>query len=161
MRTFLSALSFLLLAGCSGYQLGGPKAAFRRIEIAPVRNSTARPGTHAVLHNKLVEAFASDPRVRLGAGDALLSTEITQYHRDGLTTRPNDAYLFSSYRVGFTVRCTLTTDNGRKVLFKDRDFTAHLTLQAAGDAAAEEASLGANLFADIAAQVREAATTAW
>ena len=161
MRTFLSGLALLLLAGCSAYQLGGPKAAFRRIEIAPVRNSTPRPGTHAILHNKLVEAFSSDPRVKVGGGDALLTTEITQYHRDGLTTKSTDAYVFSSYRVGFTVRCTLTTDGGRKVLFKDRDFTAHLTLQAAGDSSAEELSLGSNLFADIASQIREAATTAW
>lgn len=161
MRRLVSGLAFLALVGCGSYQLGGPKAAFRRIEVTPVRNSTARPGTHAVLHNKLVEAFAADPRVRIGGGDAVLTTEIVQYQRDGLSTRSTDAYLFTSYRIGFTVRCTLTTEGGRKVLFKDRNFTASAVFQPAGDSAAEELSLGTNLFADIAAQIREAATTAW
>lgn len=161
MRNLLSLALLAVLTGCSGYQLGAPKAPFRSIEIAPVRNSTSRPGTHAVLHNKLVEAFASDPRVRVGTGDAVLSTEVTKYRREGLTTQPNDAYVYSSYRVTFTVRCTLTAQNGARVLFRDREFSATATLEPRGDSSAEELSLGSNLFADIAAQIREAATTVW
>ncbi len=148
-----------LLAGCSAYQLGGPKAAFSRIEVAPVRNSTPRPGTHAVLHGKLVEALDADPRIKVGPGEALLTTEVTQYRREGFTTKSGDAYVFTSYRVTFVVHCTLTT--GQRTLFKDREFTATTTLQNAGDSAAEELSLGPTLFADIASQIREAATTAW
>ena len=161
MRNFFAFVLLAALSGCSAYQLGGPKAAFRRIEIAPVRNSTARPGTHAVLHNKLAEAFAADPRVQVGPGEAVLATEVAEYRREGLTTKPDDAYDFSSYRVTFTVRCTLTTESGRRVLFRDRDFTATAVLEPRGDASSEELSLGAHLFADLAAQIREAATTAW
>ena len=110
-----------LLAGCSAYQLGGPKAAFSRIEVAPIRNSTSRPGTHAVLQGKLVEALDADPRIKVGPGEALLSTEVTQYRREGFTTKSGDAYTFTSYRVTFVVRCTLTT--GQRTLFKNREFT--------------------------------------
>lgn len=149
----------LFLAGCSAYQLGGPKVAFTHVEVAPVRNSTPRPSTHAVLHGKLVEALESDPRVKVGPGEALLSTEVTQYRREGFTTKSGDAYTFTSYRVTFVVRCTLTT--GQRTLFKDREFAATATLQNVGDPAAEELSLGPTLFADIASQIREAATTAW
>lgn len=149
------------LAGCSAYHLGGPKPAFRSIEVAPIRNSTSRTGTHAVLHGKLVEALAADPRVKIGAGDALLETEITRYQRDGFTTKTGDAYAFTSYRVSFEVRCTLTAEGGKRVLFKDRIFKSVSTLQTSGDPAAEELSLGPTLFGDIASQVREAATTAW
>jgi hypothetical protein len=149
------------LAGCSGYRLGGPKPAFSRIEVAPVRNATARTGTHAVLHSKLVEALAADPRIKVGPGEAVLEAEVVRYQRDGFTTKTGDAYAYTSYRVTFEVRCTLKTDNGQRVLFKDRVFRSVGTLQVAGDPAAEELSLGPTLFGDIAAQVREAATTAW
>ena len=151
----------LVLTGCASYRLGGPKLAFRTIEVSPIRNSTPRPGTHAVLQGKIIEALSSDPRVKIGPGDARLDIEVTQYHRDGFTTKTGDAYTYTSYRSSFTVRCTLTADNGRRMLFKDREFSSVATLQASGDAAAEELSLGPTLFADIAAQIREATTTAW
>ena len=63
--------------------------------------------------------------------------------------------------MSFEVRCTLTAEGGKRVLFKDRVFRSTATLQISGDPAAEELSLGPTLFADIASQVREAATTAW
>jgi Lipopolysaccharide-assembly len=161
MGRFLTVLSLLCLAGCSAYQLGGPKPVFHKIEIATVTNSSPRVGTHAVLQQKLIEAFSMDPRLKLGTGDGLLKTEVTQYRREGLTANTTDAYLYSTFRVTYTVRCTLTADNGKKVLFKNRDFTASATLQPVGDATSEEASLAPTLFADIASQIREAATTAW
>ena len=48
-----------------------------------------------------------------------------------------------------------------KVLFRERDFTANATLRPIGNAAGEERSLDGPIFADLAAQIREAATTAW
>jgi hypothetical protein len=161
MKRLLALLVAAVLAGCSGYRLGGPKPAFERIEVAPIRNATARTGTHAVLHSKIVEALAADPRVKVGPGGAVLDAEVTRYQRDGFTTKTGDAYAFTSYRVSFEVRCTLTTDGGKRVLFKDRVFRSVATLQVSGDPAAEELSLGPTLFGDIAAQIREAATTAW
>jgi len=161
MKTSLLLGASLLFAGCSAYQTGGPKPAFRSLEIAPVRNATARTGTHAVLHGKLHDAFAGDPRVRLGAGDALLATEVTAYRRDGFATKPGDAFAFSSFRVTFEVRATLTAQGGARTLFKDRIFRATATLQNAGDPVAEELSVAPTLFTDIASQIRQAATTAW
>jgi hypothetical protein len=161
MRTWLLLGAALLFGGCSAYQAGGPKPAFRNLEIAPVRNSTSRTDTHAVLHAKLADAFAGDPRVRLGSGDAVLATEVTGYRRDGFTTKPGDAFAFSSFRVTFEVSATLTTQGGARTLFKDRVFRATATLQNAGDPVAEELSVAPTLFADIASQIRQAATTAW
>ena len=162
MKRFLVALiAATALAGCSAYRLGGPKPAFRSVEVAAIRNSTARTGTHAVLHSKIVEALAGDPRVKVGPGEARLETEVTRYQRDGFTTKTGDAYAFTSYRVSFEVRCTLTADGGKRILFKDRTFKSLSTLQVSGDPAAEELSLSPALFGDIASQIREAATTAW
>jgi hypothetical protein len=161
MKRLLALLIVAALAGCSGYHLGGPKLAFRSIDVAPIRNSTARTGTHAVLHGKIIEALAADPRVKIGSGDAILETEIIRYQRDGFTTKTGDAYAFTSYRVSFEVRCTLTADGGKRILFKDRTFKSLSTLQVSGDPAAEELSLSPALFGDIASQIREAATTAW
>jgi len=126
MKHWLLLGTALLLGGCSAYQAGGPKPAFRSLEIAPVRNATSRTGTHAVLHSKLTDAFA-----------------------------------FNSFRVSFEVRATLTAQGGARTLFKDRVFRATTTLQNAGDPVAEELSVAPTLFADIASQIRQAATTAW
>jgi len=160
MSKFLAALAFCVLVGCSSYRLGGPRPAFTRLEIDTVRNATSRVGTHAVLQQKLAESFAGDPRIQVGPGGAKLAVEVARYNREGLTTKPGDSYVFATFRATYVVRCTLTNRDGR-TLFKDREFSATATLQPVGDATAEERSLDGPLFADIAAQVREAATTAW
>ncbi len=154
-------LSLGLCTACSSYRLGGPKPSFTHIEVAPVHNATSRPGTHAVLQEKILAALSGDPRIKIGPGEAFLITEVTQYKREGQTANSADAFLISTYRVTFIVRCTLTTEGGKRVLFKDRDFSAAVTFQPKGDPTAEELSLGPTLFADIAAQIKEAATTAW
>ncbi len=158
---FLPLLAAALLAGCSAYQLGGPKPAFSRIEVLPIRNATARPGLQAIFQEKLVEDLGRDPRIKVGPGGAKLDVEVITYRRVGLTTKSTDAYSFSSYRVTMVARCTLTTDGGKKLLFKDREFTSVATLQLAGDSASEERSLAPGLLSDLSSQIREAATTAW
>ncbi len=164
-RTFTILLVTLSLAltqaACSAYKLGGPKPTFSTIEISPVRNSTTRPGMHLSLEQKLRESFLSDPRLKVGAGDAKLETEVVEYTHNGLTTSSVDAYTYTSYNIVIKVRCTLTTQNGQKVLFKNREFTASATLQTQSDGASEERSIAPGIFTDIAAQIREAATTAW
>ncbi|PHX58955.1 MAG: hypothetical protein CK522_01440 [Opitutia bacterium] len=158
---FLPLLAAALLAGCSAYQLGGPKPAFSRIEVLPIRNATARPGLQAIFQEKLVEDLGRDPRIKVGPGGAKLDVEVITYRRVGLTTKSTDAYSYSSYRVTMVARCTLTTDGGQKLLFKDREFTSVATLQLAGDSASEERSLAPGLLSDLSSQIREAATTAW
>ena len=158
---FLPLLAAALLAGCSAYQFGGPKPAFSRIEVLPIRNATARPGLQAIFQEKLVEDLSRDPRIKVGPGGAKLDVEVITYRRVGLTTKSTDAYSYSSYRVTMVARCTLTTDGGQKLLFKDREFSSVATLQLAGDSASEERSLAPGLLSDLSSQIREAATTAW
>ena len=158
---FLPLLAAALLAGWSAYQPGGPKPAFSRIEVLPIRNATARPGLQAIFQEKLVEDLGRDPRIKVGPGGAKLDVEVITYRRVGLTTKSTDAYSFSSYRVTMVARCTLTTDGGQKLLFKDREFSSVATLQLAGDSASEERSLAPGLLSDLSSQIREAATTAW
>ena len=163
-RTLLTLIGLgltLSQSGCSSYELGGPKPAFTTIEIAPIQNTTSRIGTHVALEQKLIESFTADPRIKIGSGGAKLETVVTHYSHRGLTTKSTDSYTYSSFNVSITVRCTLTTNNGTKVLFKDREFSASSTLQPNGDASAEERSIAPGLFADIVSQIREAATTAW
>lgn len=160
MRGRLSLL-LVLLTGCSAYRLGGPPPPFKTIEVVAVRNSTSRTGVHAALHTRLAEAFTMDPRVRLGPGGARLEAELVEFQRQALSARADDARDFSSHRLTFVVRCTLTTDGGARTVFKDRDFTGVHVFQPTGDTAAGELSLGPAAYADIASQVREAALSAW
>jgi hypothetical protein len=163
-RTLLTLIGLSLTlsqTGCSSYELGGPKPAFTSIEIAPVKNITSRIGTHVVLEQKLIESFTADPRIKVGPGGAKLETEVIRYTHQGLTTKSTDSYTYSSFNVSVTVRCTLKTNNGSKILFKDREFTASATLQPVGDSAAEERSIAPGLFTDIVSQIRDAATTSW
>lgn len=164
IRTLLTLIGLgltLSQTGCSSYELGGPKPAFSSIEIVPIKNSTSRIGTHVVLEQKLIESFTADPRIKIGTGGAKLETEVIRYTRQGLTTKSTDSYTYSSINISITVRCTLTTNNGTKVLFKNREFSASATLQPNGDSSAEERSIAPGLFTDIVSQIREAATTAW
>ncbi|MGA0132808.1 MAG: hypothetical protein ACO3ND_00410 [Opitutales bacterium] len=160
MRVGLTA-ALVLLAGCANYRIGGPPPPFRTIEVAPVRNATSLTGVHAALHTRLAEAFAMDPRVRLGPGGARLEAELVSFRRTALSARADDARDFSSHRTTYVVRCTLTTDAGTRTVFKDRDFSGTFVFQPTGDTAAAELSLGPAAYADIAAQVKEAATAAW
>ena len=134
---------------------------FTSIEIAPVKNTTSRIGTQVILEQKLIESFTADPRLKIGPGGAKLETEVIRYTHQGLTTKSTDSYTYSSFNVSITVRCTLTTQGGQKVLFKNREFSASATLQPVGDSAAEERSIAPGLFTDIVSQIREAATTSW
>ncbi|MEY3529478.1 MAG: hypothetical protein RLZ70_546, partial [Verrucomicrobiota bacterium] len=95
----LALFATVVLTGCSAYQLGGPKPAFARIEVLPIRNATARPGLQAIFQEKLVEDLGRDPRIKVGTGGAKLDVEVVTYRREGLTTKSTDAYSFSSYRV--------------------------------------------------------------
>ena len=163
-RTLLTVIGLgltLSQTGCSSYELGGPKPTFTTIEIAPIKNSTSRIGTHVVLEQKLVESFTADPRIKVGPGGAKLETEVIRYTHQGLTTKSTDSYTYTSYNISITVRCTLTTNSGTKVLFKDREFSASATLQPVRDSSAEERSIAPGLVTDIVSQIREAATTAW
>lgn len=164
LRTLLTLVGLgltLTQTGCSSYELGGPKPAFTSIEIAPIKNSTSRIGTHVALEQKLVESFTADPRIKVGPGGAKLETEVIRYTHQGLTTKSTDSYTYSSFNISITVSCTLTTNNGAKVLFKNREFSASATLQPNGDASAEERSIAPGLLTDIVSQIREAATTSW
>ena len=164
LRTLLTLVGLgltLTQPGCSSYELGGPKPAFTSIEIAPIKNSTSRIGTHVALEQKLVESFTADPRIKVGPGGAKLETEVIRYTHQGLTTKSTDSYTYSSFNISITVSCTLTTNNGTKVLFKNREFIASATLQPNGDASAEERSIAPGLLTDIVSQIREAATTSW
>jgi hypothetical protein len=161
LTLLLLSLGLAAHSGCSAYKLGGPKPTFSTIEISPVRNSSTRPGMHLPLEQKLRESFLADPRLKVGAGDAKLETEVVEYTHNGLTTSSVDAYTYTSYNIVIKVRCTLTTQNGQKVLFKNREFTSSATLQTQSDGASEERSIAPGIFTEIAAQVREAATTAW
>lgn len=162
MRTAVVALALCLaLSGCEAYRLGGGQAGQRDIEIRPVRNATARPGTHAALDQALRAALASDARLRVRAGGAQLEAEVVRYERVNAARRTDDALLDQAFRVTLTVRCTLRSADGRRTLFRDREFEAYGVLAAGSDLAGEESRLLPRLCAEVAAQVRDAAAGAW
>jgi hypothetical protein len=160
MRPVALALLAALLAGCSAYRLGGQPAQ-RDIEVRPVRNAAPLAGTHAVLDQALRAALASDARLRVRAGGAPLEAEVLSYQRVSAARRVEDAVLDQTFRVTLTVRCTLRSADGRRTLFRDRDFSASGVLAASGDLAGEESRLLPRLCAEVAAQVRDAAIGAW
>jgi hypothetical protein len=160
MRPLALAALAACLAGCSAYRLGGAPAQ-RDIEVRAVRNATPRPGTHAALDQALRAALASDARLRVRAGGAPLEAEVVAYQRVGAARRADDGALDQTFRVTLTVRCTLRSADGRRTLFRDRDFSASGILDASGDLAGEESRLLPRLCAEVAAQVRDAAIGAW
>lgn len=161
MTRLLLLACALVASGCGAYRLGGGAPAQREIEVRPVRNATARPGTHAALDQALRAALASDARLRVRPGGAPLEAEVVRYERVDAARRPDDAALSQTFRIALTVRCTLRSADGRRTLFRDREFTAHGVLSVGADLAGEESRLLPRLCAEIAAQVRDAAAGAW
>jgi len=161
MRAVLFLAVGLALSGCSAYRLGGGQPAQRDIEVRPVRNATPRPGTHAALDQALRAALASDARLRVRTGGAPLQAEVVGYERVNAARRTDDSVLDQAFRVKLTIRCTLVSADGRRTLFRDREFSVSGILAADADLAGEESRLFPRLCAEVAAQVRDAALGAW
>lgn len=162
MSRLLRALAIAgLLAGCSGYRLGGPEPVFRDIELVPAVSEVARPGVLPAMDQALRAALATERRLQLRPGGARLEVTVVGYERIAATRSSDDALLAGRYRIMLTAKATLRSADGRRTAFAGRTFEANGVLQAAGDLAGEEARLLPRLASEIAVQVRDASIGAW
>ena len=108
--------------------------------VAPdhVTSDTCRschPGNYTSWHESFHRTMTQVVTPRTVAAE-LHGTELTAGGTDWRIEKTGDAYAFSSYRVTFEVRCTLTAEGGKRVLFKDRVFRSTATSARATSACA-------------------------
>src|SRR5580658_6900826 len=96
MRRALLSILALTLAGCAGYKLGptnGIPAGSRSVQIRPFANKTREPRVTEYVAISMRKLLQQDGTYRLetsGRPDILVSGEITQFARTGLSYQTND-----------------------------------------------------------------------
>ena len=119
----------LLLAGCSGYQLGtGARQKFSTLFVAPVASTTLIPQAQVLVTTQLREAFAKDGRVTLvdspAEADAVLQVTLSGYDRAVAVARQDDTGLARRFDVSLRARATLTDNRTKQVYFAERPLLA-------------------------------------
>jgi hypothetical protein len=103
MRSWLLIILAVALSGCAGYKLGptnGMPAGSRTVKFQPFSNRTREPRVTEYMSTSLRKQLLQDGTFRLetsGSPDILVSGEITQFSRNGLSYDPNDVLTPQEY----------------------------------------------------------------
>jgi hypothetical protein len=131
--------ALLLLSGCAGYQLGptnGLVAGARSVQITPFANKTLQPRLSDYVMNSLRKNLQRDGTYRLDThdeGDIVLTGEIVDYHRSGLSYVPNDVITVLDYEIFMTAKISARERATGRVIFSERAVTGHTALRAGND----------------------------
>jgi hypothetical protein len=168
LKTFLSSLAALALAGCAGYHLGpvnGMTAGAKSIEVQPFNNQTLQPRLGDVVTESLREELQTDATYRLAtrreSGDVVVTGVIHQYIRQGLGFLSADVATPENYRVDLVVHVTARDRLSGKTIL-DKDVKGHTFVHIGGDLASAERQAMPLLADDLARNITELLTEgAW
>ena len=118
-------LGCLLGAGCLGYQVGtGPRPEYRTIAVPVFRNRSLAPQMEVQVTNAIIKRLQANGTLRVQSvaeADAVVTGEITNYHRRPLRYEQNDTNVPREYRVTITATVEVKDRQGR-VLLKSTTF---------------------------------------
>lgn len=140
---FVCAAALMLTAGCAGYHLGpasGEKAGTRSIQIAPFANHTLQPRLPEYVMISLRRRVMQDGTYRLNThddGDVILTGEIKDYQRVGLSYQPTDVLTVLDYEITMTAEIKAKERWTGKVIF-DKTVVGHTSLRAGQDLTSAE-----------------------
>ena len=160
-RVFLAAAVAILLTGCAGYKVGpsnGMEAGSRSIEFAPPVNKTLEPRVSEALAQALRKQVQRDGTYRLetrGSGDVIVTSTLTEYHRQGLTFSPSDTLTVRDYRVQLLAFVTAYDRVSGKTLV-NREFRGHTTVRVGTDQSSAERQALPLLAEDLARAITSA-----
>jgi hypothetical protein len=103
MRSWLLIILAIAASGCAGYKLGptnGITAGSRTVKFKPFTNRTHEPRVTEYLSTSLRKQLQQDGTYRLetsGSPDILVSGEVTQFERLGLSYQANDVLAPQEY----------------------------------------------------------------
>jgi Lipopolysaccharide-assembly len=126
MRSLLLFCLAAFLAGCAGYKLGptnGLPAGSRTVEVRSFVNKTKEPRITEYLANSLRKQLQQDGSFRLetfGRGDILVTGEITQFKRSGLSYLTNDVLTPQEYTLDLSAHVVaINVNTGKTNLNKE------------------------------------------
>ncbi len=124
--TALCAFAALFSASCANYKLAGTAQTlpFSTIFVKPAQNKSYATQVAPMLTSNVCKMLAATPDLELvGADDAQaqLEIEITDYKKDGVSTRPDDTAMALSFNQELTAKCSLFDRRSGKYIFKDKE----------------------------------------
>jgi hypothetical protein len=161
------ACAVALLAGCAGYHLGpvnGAVAGEKSVEVLPFNNRTLQPRLGDAVTQALRERLQTDGTYHLdthGAGDIVVTGNITRYHRVGVAYLNTDGMTAQTYRVEITAHVTVCERATGRVLF-EKDVSGYTLVAVGLDLASAERQAAPLLAEDLAQNIAELITEgAW
>src|SRR5450755_363338 len=127
-----------LLAGCAGYHLGPVNreiAGDKSIEVLPFNNQTLQPRLGDAVTQALRERLQADGTYHLatrGAGDVVITGDVTGYSREGLSYLNTDVVTPENYRVGLVAHVTVR-DHATGKLLLDKDVSGFTLVHVGSD----------------------------
>jgi len=137
------AAALMVFTGCAGYMLGptgGAVAGGRSISVQFFANKTTEPRLVEAVNAAIRKRIQQDGTLRLetsGAGDIVLSGEITQFERSAISFVPRDIVTVQDYtlRLRAHVRAA-ERSTGKAVL--DRDILGRTSIRVGQDLVSSE-----------------------
>ncbi len=118
-RAFMTVLGAGVLGGCGYSFRGNLPAHLRTIAVPVLRNRTSEPGVENFVTNALVEAFATNGRLRVVRGeqaDSILDGEVLGYEIQSIAFDPNANV--RQYRLVLTLKLTYKDLRRDSVVFE-------------------------------------------
>lgn len=154
--TILLALSILILnAGCASYQLGpssGLEAGAQSITVLPFPNQTPEPSLSPALASAMRRHVQSDGTFTLDTkskGDILLTGNIIDYVRVGISFQPGDIITVRDFELRMTAQVKAVNRRNGEVII-DQPVTGTTLIRAFNDLASSERQARPLLADDLA-----------
>ena len=141
--TSVLALVLLLTGGCASYHLGptsGLEAGAQSITIHPFPNQTPEPRLAPALAGALREQIQSDDTFVLNTrneGDLVMSGNIIDYRRIGLTFQPNDIITIRDFEIQMTAEVRVVNRRTGDLVM-EQNVTGRTLIRAFDDLASAE-----------------------
>ena len=137
-RFSIFAVLSLILSGCC-YHAGYPVASsgIRSIYVAPAVNEAIVAQMSGVLSSQIREEITHLGIANLGSkadSDATLETTVTNYERSIGTVDEYDTDTAKTLSLNATIRCSLKNNISGEYFFKDKTFSASLSINATDSA---------------------------
>jgi hypothetical protein len=152
-----------LLAGCAGYHLGPVNreiAGDKSVEVLPFNNQTLQPRLGDAVTQALRERLQADGTYHLatrGAGDVVITGDVKNYSREGLSYLNTDVVTPENYRVALVAHVTVR-DHATGKLLLDKDVSGFTLVHVGSDLASAERQAAPLLAEDLARNVVELVT---
>jgi hypothetical protein len=160
---FLSLAAAFFFTGCAGYRLGpvnGEIPGDKSVEILPFNNQTLEPRLGVAVTQALREQIQTDGTYHLathGAGDVVVTGNITSYGRQSLSYLSTDAITPENYRINVTAHVIARDRESGKIIF-EKDVKGFTLVNVGTDLASSERQAFPLLAADLAHNVTELLT---